>query len=94
VHVNVQVVDPEWVAAYELDGNRAPLGWARIIVLMAVAMKVFNIEDLDVFVHRDRGFGRWWTSMLLVYQCGSMRADREGEMYCWEDGDEEGDDSC
>ena len=66
MHVNVQVVAPEWVAAYEPNGDRAPLGWARSIVLIEVVKGVFNIGAFDVFVNRDRRFGRWWTSRLLL----------------------------
>jgi hypothetical protein len=93
MHANVQVVAPERVVAYEPNGHRTPLGWARTIVLMAVVMGILNVEAFDVFVHGDRRFGRWWTSGLLLRRYGRRRADREMEKNCWKDGDDEGDDS-
>ena len=58
MHVNVQVVTPEWVAAYKPNRDRVPLGWARVIVLIAIVMGILNIGAVDVFVHRDRRFRR------------------------------------
>jgi hypothetical protein len=66
MYANVQVVAPEWVAAYEPNGHRTPLGWARTIVLMAGVMVILNAETFNVFIHRDRRFGRRWTNGLLV----------------------------
>ena len=43
LQVNAQVVAPEWVGAYEPNGDRAPLGWARIIVLIAVVMGIVSV---------------------------------------------------
>ena len=37
------------VAAYEPNGDRAPPGWARIIVLIAVVLGIFNVEAFDDF---------------------------------------------
>ena len=82
MYANVQVVAPEWVAAYEPNGHRTPLGWARTIVLMAVVTGILNVEGFDIFVHRDRRFGRWWASGLLLRRYGCRRADSEKEKNC------------
>ena len=62
-------------------------------MLMAVVMVILNVEAFDVFVHRDRRFGRWWMSGLLLRRYGCRRADREEEKNYWEDGDDGGVDS-
>ena len=61
--MDVQVVAPEWVTAYEPDGDRAPLGLA----LGRVLARFRTMElMLGVFVHRDRRLGRWWTRGFLI----------------------------
>ena len=82
------MVAPEWVAAYEPDGDRAPqpLTGSRTrtrMMMVVVVVAIFDVEFRDVFVHRDRWLGGWWTRRVLLR--GNDRRDGTGTttLNCW-----------